>query len=124
LNSLEQNTFGKSLVIQKHLEGKSMDQIARETNISKGKVHYVIKGWKDKIDSADYDEIATFAKQLNKSNITIEQCAQGFRMINILNSFGIGIDDDEDVEDKDNHSKDNVNYINHYKDFSWFIEEI
>ena len=101
-----------------------MDQIARETNISKGKVHYVIKGWKDKIDSADYDEIATFAKQLNKSNITIEQCAQGFRMINILNSFGIGIDDDEDVEDKDNHSKDNVNYINHYKDFSWFIEEI
>jgi DNA-directed RNA polymerase specialized sigma24 family protein len=41
----------KSLVIQKRLEGKSMNQIERETGISKGKVQYLINDWKEKIGS-------------------------------------------------------------------------
>ena len=34
------------------------------------------------------DEITDFASRVKKSDITIEQCAQGFRMINILKSLG------------------------------------
>ena len=45
-------------------------------------------------------------------------------MINILKNFGIDIGNDENLEDKDNSSKNNVNYNNHYKDFQSFIEEI
>ena len=35
-----------SIVIQKYLDGKSMNEIVHETKISKGKVYYLIKGWK------------------------------------------------------------------------------
>jgi len=35
----------KSLVIQKRLEDKSMDQIVKETGISKGKVQCITKEW-------------------------------------------------------------------------------
>ena len=36
----------KSIVIQKYLQGKSLNQIADETSISKGKIHYLINDWK------------------------------------------------------------------------------
>ena len=45
-------------------------------------------------------------------------------MINILKNFGIDIDNNEDLGDEDNSSKNNMNYKNHYKDFQSFIEEI
>ena len=64
--------------MQKNLEDKSINQISKEINISKGKVHYAIKEWKDKLVSTDYDEIFTFAKLVNRSNITIEQCTPKF----------------------------------------------
>jgi hypothetical protein len=37
----------KSLAIQKRLEGKSMNQIVKETGISKGKVQYLIYNLKN-----------------------------------------------------------------------------
>ena len=80
----------KSPVIQKRLEGKSMNQIVRETGISKGKVQYLINDWKQKIGASSIDEITEFASLVKRSDITIEQCAQGFRMINILKNLGIG----------------------------------
>jgi hypothetical protein len=45
-NNQSQPSSDISLVIQNYLEGKSMNQIAKETKISKGKVHYIIKGEK------------------------------------------------------------------------------
>jgi hypothetical protein len=39
----------KSLVIQKRLEGKSMNEIVKETRISKGKVQYITKEWENKL---------------------------------------------------------------------------
>ena len=47
---------GKSPVIQGYLNGKSMDQIASETNVSKGKVHYLINDWKNEIGVPDIDD--------------------------------------------------------------------
>ena len=36
-------------VIQKHFRSKSMNQIPDETVVSKGKLHYLIPDWKQKV---------------------------------------------------------------------------
>ena len=59
----------KSLVIQKRLEGKSMNQIERETGISKGKVQYLINYWKQKIGASSFEEITDFASLVKRSDI-------------------------------------------------------
>jgi hypothetical protein len=43
------SSASESLVIQKYLQGQSMNQISKETSFSKGKVHYLIKDWKEGI---------------------------------------------------------------------------
>ena len=101
-----------------------MNQIANETGISKGKVHYLINEWKDKIGSSDIDEIKEFVGLVKKSGISIDQCAKGFRTINILKGFGIendDIDDDDDDDDDGNGITDNSNG---YKEFSTFVEDV
>jgi len=104
-------------VIQNYLEGKSMNQIAKETRISKGKVHYIIKGWKNKLGTSSTDKITEFAQAVNRSGITIKQCAQGFRMTNILKKLDIRY---SDVIDDENHDEDN----NNINELIFFIEEI
>jgi hypothetical protein len=92
-----------SQVIQKYLQGKSMNQIVDETGISKGKVHYLINDWKRKIATSDIDKIRDFTVLVRKSNMSIEQCAQGFRTTNILKNLGIHEGDDSVyVIDNDN----------------------
>ena len=54
----------KSPVIQKRLEGKFMNQIVRETGISKGKVQYLINYWKQKMGASSVDEITEFVTLL------------------------------------------------------------
>ena len=44
------SSASESLVIQKYLQGQSMNQISKETSFSKGKVHYLIKDWKEGIE--------------------------------------------------------------------------
>lgn len=108
----------ESIVIQGFLKGKSMDQIASETNVSKGKVHYLINDWKKEIAIPDIDEMREFSVTVRKSGISIGQCAQGFRMINILKNLGIH-EVDDDVDD----GIDNK-YGGNYNEFSSFIEDI
>jgi len=43
------SSASESLVIQKYLQGQSMNQISKETSFSKGKVQYLIKDWKEGI---------------------------------------------------------------------------
>ena len=50
----------ESLVMQKYLQGKSMNQISKAIRISKGKVHYIIKDWKESIESTDIDKMWSF----------------------------------------------------------------
>ena len=81
--------FGQSSVTRCYLSGKSMNQIVAETGVSKGKVHYTINRWKEAIGVSDIDELREFSVAVKKSGISIRQCAQGFRMINILKNLGI-----------------------------------
>ncbi len=58
-----------------------MNNIVQETGISKGKVHYLITDWKQSITQQNIDEIRNFLVLVKKSNISIEECAQGFRLL-------------------------------------------
>jgi hypothetical protein len=107
----------KSIVIQKYLQGKSMNQIVNETGISKGKVHYIINDWKNKIAIPDIDGIIDFIVLVRKSNMSIQQCAQGFRMTNMLRDLGIQ-DDNPVYEGNGDIGKSK------YNDLSTFIENI
>jgi len=69
------------------------------------------------------EEITDFATLVKRSDITIEECAQGFRIINILKNLGIGDmdiaeDDVEDGDEDDSHANNNYNKL-----FS-FIDQI
>lgn len=100
-----------------------MNQIVDETSISKGKIHYLINDWKKKIAISDIDEIRDFTVLVRKSNMLIVQCAQGFRMINILKN--LGIQDDKPVYVNDGDSNGNVDVGNNqYNELSTFIQDI
>jgi hypothetical protein len=86
----------ESLVIQNYLQGKSMDKISKETGISKGKVHYLINDWQDKIGRPDVEELRQFVVLVKKSGMNIGQCAQGYRMVQLMKN--LGIEDDNNQE--------------------------
>jgi len=76
-------------IIKGYLNGKSYDELAYENDIAKGSVSNVINAWIDKIGIPDIYEIRDFSIMLRKSGITIKQCVQSFRFIQILSNFGI-----------------------------------
>ena len=82
-------TIVKELVIKGYFEGKSFDEISNENNIAKGSVFNIIHRWKTQLEIPDIEAIREFSIMVRKSGITIKQCAQGFRFIQILTRFGI-----------------------------------
>ena len=92
------SSFTNDIVIQSYLNGKTLDQIAKETGISKGTVYNLVKLWKDKLGSIGIEEIREFAIIVSKSGLTIQECAQGFRIAQILKELGIN-DEFEDGDD-------------------------
>ena len=66
-----------------------MNEIVRETPLSKGTVNNIIQDWRSKIMGTNIEEIRTFTSEVRKSGITIEECAQGFRIVQLLKKFGI-----------------------------------
>ena len=102
-----------------------MNQIVNETGISKGKVHYIINDWKNKIAIPDIDGIIDFTVLVRKSNMSIQQCAQGFRMTNMLRDLGIQDDNAVYVYDDNSNSNSNGDIGNNqYNELSTFIENI
>lgn len=81
--------YNHSIVIKKYYNGKPLDQIVKETSLSKGTVFNQVKHWKDSLGNAGIEEIREFAIIVNKSGITIQEYAQGFRIAQILKEFGI-----------------------------------
>ena len=68
-------SYSNDIVIRKYLNGKTLDQIVKETNLSKGTVYNLVKRWKDNLGSIGVDEIREFAITVNKSGLTIQECA-------------------------------------------------
>jgi transposase len=77
-------------VIQGYLNGKSRDQIAKETGASTGKVSNTIKEWKRGINIPGIDELRAFTITLKKSWISTRECASGYRMIKLMKILGVG----------------------------------
>ncbi|MDN5845937.1 MAG: hypothetical protein L0H53_06655, partial [Candidatus Nitrosocosmicus sp.] len=95
--------FLKSQVIQKYLHALSMNEIVRETPLSKGTIHSIIQDWRSKLGGTNIEEIRAFTSEVRKSGITIEECAQGFRIIQLLKKFGINDEFDVSVYEEDEH---------------------
>jgi hypothetical protein len=84
----------KSQVIQGYLNGKSREQNARENNVSTGTVSNIIESWTRETGMPDLKEVRQFAVLVKKSGVSIKQCAQGFRMVQLMSRFGIHVEDD------------------------------
>ena len=69
-------------MIQAYLNGKSRDQISKETGISAGKTSNIITDWKKGIKIPNVDELREFAVTVKNSRMTIEQCARGYKIAN------------------------------------------
>ena len=89
------SSYSISIVIQKYCDGKTLDKIAEETNLSKGTLHNLVKRWKDKLGNSGIGEIREFASIVSKSGMTILAILDGQEWIwyiktecNYLNKFG------------------------------------
>jgi hypothetical protein len=88
----------KSQVIQGYLNGKSREQNAQHNNVSTGTVSNIIENWSREIGMPDIKELRQFAVPVKKSGVSIKQCAQGFRMVQLMSNFGIHAEDDAHEE--------------------------
>ncbi|TVP39278.1 hypothetical protein [Candidatus Nitrosocosmicus arcticus] len=86
---MTKSRFVRESVIKGYLNGKSFAEISNENNIAKGSVFNIINTWTAQIGIPDIDVLREFSTMIRKSGITIKQCAQSFRFIQILGSFGI-----------------------------------
>jgi Mor family transcriptional regulator len=91
-------TYNNFIVITRYCNGKPLDQIAKETSLSKGSVYNVVKHWKDSLGNAGIEEIREFAIIVNKEGMTIQECAQGFRIAQILKALRIN----DEFEERNN----------------------
>ncbi len=91
----------KTQVIQKYLHGLSMNDIVRETPLSKGTVNNIIQDWRSNIDGTNIEEIRAFTSEVRKSGITIVECAQGFRTVQLLKKFDINDEFDFSSENEE-----------------------
>jgi hypothetical protein len=80
-------------IIQSYLQGYSRDEIAAMLGVAGGSVSNIILKWKKRIKIPDVEEIRQFMKTLRKSNLTLNQCSEGFRMSQLMNKFSTGRDD-------------------------------
>ena len=92
------NNSNKSQVIQCYLNGKSREQNAHENNVSTGTVSNIIENWAREMGIPDIKEMRQFAVLVKKSGVSIKQCAQGFRMVKLMNNYGIQVEDDTQDE--------------------------
>lgn len=98
--------YHRSIVIQKYLSPMSLNKIVKETKLSKGTVYNIINDWKKNISKMHLEDIRSFAEEVRKSGITIEQCAQGLRIMQLLKEFSIRDDFDKDFVEISNYYED------------------
>jgi septal ring factor EnvC (AmiA/AmiB activator) len=76
-------------IIHLWLQGKTRDEIAEESGISQGKVSNIIANWRNRLGKSDADTIREFAKELRLEELTVENCAIGFRTSKTLQKLNI-----------------------------------
>jgi len=126
---IDQNV--KSIVIREYLNGTSRDKIAQIAGISAGTASNIIKDWKDGINMPNVEQVRDFSTEVKKAGMSIGQCAQGYRMFQLMKNLGIDVDDDDNENDENNLDKPdlygNSNKSNNkikYNEFSSFVQSI
>jgi hypothetical protein len=121
----------KALVIQGYLNGKTRDSISKEIGISAGGVSNTIKEWKREIRVPEIEALREFTVTVKKSGLSIQQCAQGYRMSQLMEDLGID-DDDGDADgcttdsnsSSSNGSGGDINIEGKKMNFPSFVKEI
>ncbi len=88
-----------SIIIHGYLSGKTRDEIALENGVSSGKVSETIKQWKKGIGIPEIEDLRKFAVSIKKTNVSVGDCAKGFRIIQILKNMGIEESDDGNFDE-------------------------
>jgi hypothetical protein len=106
-------------VIPAYLDGKARDIISKETGISTDKVSNILQKWKTEIRIPNVEELRDFTIEVKKSGISISPCAEGYRMVQLMENLGINDDDTgENVG-----VKDDMNYNNNSSRKAVFAKE-
>ena len=76
-------------ILKKWLGGEQRDKIASDVTIGAGTVTKIILQWKEEIGIPTADTLRDLATELKRLNINALQCANGYRLLNIINILGI-----------------------------------
>jgi hypothetical protein len=86
----------KLAVIDDWLNGESRNQIAIKRILGSGTVYNIIQEWRLGIGIEKADKLRDLALKLNKTGLTVNECAIGLRMLMIFKKYGIKEDDDQE----------------------------
>jgi hypothetical protein len=81
-------------VVQSWLCGLSRRPNARRHNVSEGSVDNFVMGWKHlRGPDGEYERLRALAVAISKSGLSVQDCAQGHRIILIMKNIGVSEDD-------------------------------
>jgi hypothetical protein len=86
----------KVAVIDDWLNGESRNQIAIKRIMGSGTVYNIIQEWRLGIGIEKADKLRDLALKLNKTGLTVNECAIGLRMLMIFKKYGIKEEDDQE----------------------------
>jgi chromosome segregation ATPase len=69
--------------------GHTRDEIAQEFHRSTGTASNIWAKFRNKLGHYEADALRELGKQLRRQNMTVENCAKGFRISNIIEKLGI-----------------------------------
>jgi hypothetical protein len=81
-------THVQEIIIKKWLSGEQRDKIASDMTIGAGTVTNIISQWKEKIGIPTADTLRELATELKRLNINALQCANGYRLLNMIKTLG------------------------------------
>lgn len=85
-------------VVHSYINGLPRSEISANTGISEGAVSNIIKNWKESGEEIqDIEDIRGFMKQVYKTGATVKECAQGFKMVQLMNCFYYNENQDGEV---------------------------
>lgn len=76
-------------VVKMWLDGKTWKEMMQATDLSSGSISNILSRWKKKLDDLDPEAVRQFISTTKKEGMsTLSQCAEGFRMANMLAELG------------------------------------
>jgi hypothetical protein len=82
-------------VVKMWLDRKTWKEMMQATGLSSGSISNILSPWKKKLDDLDPEAVRQFISTTKKEGMpTLSQCAEGFRMANMLAELGMADNQD------------------------------